>query len=60
MTTEYYLNFTERYGMEPWETRSGPMTGLRDMGDGRESIMSVPNYNTPVENLEYKDLLTNT
>ena len=36
------------------------MTGLRDMGDGRESIMSVPNYNTPVENLEYKDLLTNT
>jgi hypothetical protein len=28
------------------------------MGDGRKSLMPVPNYNTPVKDLTYKDLLT--
>ena len=30
------------------------------MGDGRESLIPAPNYNTPVKDLTYKDLLTNT
>jgi hypothetical protein len=30
------------------------------MGDGRESLMPVPNFNTPVKDLVYKDLLTRT
>ena len=30
------------------------------MGDGRESLMSDTNYNTPVKDLTYKDLLTST
>jgi len=28
------------------------------MGDGRESLMPAPNYNSPVKELAYKDLLT--
>jgi hypothetical protein len=28
------------------------------MGDGRESLMPDPNYNSPVKDLVYKDLLT--
>ncbi len=28
------------------------------MGDGRESLIPVPNYNSPVKELAYKDLLT--
>ena len=30
------------------------------MGVARESLLSAPNYNTPVKDLTYKDLLTNT
>jgi hypothetical protein len=30
------------------------------MEDGRESLIPDPNYNTPVKDLSYKDLLTNT
>ena len=30
------------------------------MGDATESLFPAPNYNTPVKDLEYKDLLTNT
>jgi hypothetical protein len=30
------------------------------MGDARETLLSVPNYNTPVKDLAYKDLLTST
>ena len=29
------------------------------MGDATESLLPAPNYNTPVKDLEYKDLLTN-
>jgi hypothetical protein len=32
----------------------------KKMGDGRESLMSDTNYNTPVKDLTYKDLLTTT
>jgi hypothetical protein len=35
------------------------LTGQKD-GDGRESLMTAPNYNTPVKDLVYKDLLTRT
>jgi hypothetical protein len=30
------------------------------MGDGRESLVPGPNFNRPVKDLVYKDLLTNT
>ena len=30
------------------------------MGDPGESLLTVPNYNTPVKDLTYKDLLTRT
>jgi hypothetical protein len=30
------------------------------MGDVRESLLPIPNYNTPVKDLTYKDLLTST
>ena len=30
------------------------------MGDATESLLPAPNYNTPVKDLEYKDLLTST
>ena len=30
------------------------------MGDGTESFLYVPKYNTPVKDLSYKDLLTST
>ncbi len=29
------------------------------MGDGRESLLPVPNYNTPDNDMVYKDLLPN-
>jgi hypothetical protein len=34
--------------------------GIREMGDTRESLLPAPNYNRPVKNLVYKDLLTIT
>jgi len=34
--------------------------GVTQMGDATESLLLAPNYNTPVKDLEYKDLLTNT
>jgi hypothetical protein len=34
--------------------------GVREMGDTRESLFPVQNYNTPVKDLTYKDLLTST
>jgi hypothetical protein len=34
--------------------------GVGEMGDARESLLPVPNYNTPVKVLSYKDLLTST
>jgi hypothetical protein len=30
------------------------------MGDATESLLPAPSYNTPVKDLEYKDLLTST
>jgi hypothetical protein len=33
---------------------------VREMGDPRESLLPTPNYNTPVKDLTYKDLLTIT
>ncbi len=33
---------------------------VRKMGDGRESLVPRPNFNRPVKDLVYKDLLTNT
>ena len=33
---------------------------VRKMGDGRESLVLDPNFNRPVEDLVYKDLLTST
>ncbi len=32
--------------------------GVREMWDARESLLPAPNYNTPVKDLTYKDLLT--
>ena len=34
--------------------------GVREMWDARESLLPAPNYNTPVKDLTYKDLLTST
>jgi hypothetical protein len=34
--------------------------GIREMGDARDSLLPAPNYNRPVKNLVYKDLLTIT
>ena len=34
--------------------------GVREMGDVRETPSPAPNYNTPVKDLSYKDLLTST
>ena len=34
--------------------------GVREMGDVSETPPTVPNYNTPVTDLTYKDLLTST
>ncbi len=34
--------------------------GVREMWDARESLFPAPNYNTPVKDLTYKDLLTST
>ena len=34
--------------------------GLREMGDAKEFLLPAPNYNTPVKDLAYKDLLTST
>jgi hypothetical protein len=34
--------------------------GVREMGDVREFLLPVPNYNRPVKDLVYKDLLTST
>ena len=34
--------------------------GVSQMGDATESLLPAPNYNTPVKDLEYKDLLTST
>ena len=34
--------------------------GVREMGDARETSSPAPNYNTPVKDLAYKDLLTST
>jgi hypothetical protein len=36
------------------------MISKKLMGNGRESLMTVTNYNTPVKDLTYKDLLTIT
>ncbi len=33
---------------------------VREMWDVRESLLTDPNYNTPVKDLMYKDLLTRT
>ena len=34
--------------------------GVREMVDAREYPLTTPNYNTPVKDLKYKDLLTRT
>ena len=34
--------------------------GVWEMWDARESLLPAPNYNTPVKDLTYKDLLTST
>ena len=36
------------------------LPGVRKMGDGRESLVPDPNFNRPVKDLVYKDLLTST
>jgi hypothetical protein len=42
------------------KTRSSRDGGCQrvPMGDARESLLTAPNYNTPVKDLEYNDLLT--
>jgi hypothetical protein len=45
-------------GLEPGLIQD--CSGVREMGNGRESLIPAQNYNTPVKDLEYKDLLTNT
>ncbi len=40
--------------------RDSPGPRVREMGDAREYPLSTPNYNTPVKDLSYKDLLTST
>ena len=36
------------------------MSGVTKMGDGREFLIPDPNFNRPVKDLVYKDLLTST
>jgi hypothetical protein len=43
-----------------WKNTLQGFPGVREMGDVRESLLPVPNYNRPVKDLVYKDLLTNT
>jgi hypothetical protein len=43
-----------------WKNTPQGFLGVREMGDARDSLLPVPNYNTPVKDLAYKDLLTNT
>ena len=43
-----------------FETPSQGSPWVREMGDATESLLPAPNYNTPVKDLEYKDLLTST
>jgi hypothetical protein len=40
--------------------RSQGFPGVREMEDAREYLLPAPNYNTPVKDLVYKDLLTST
>jgi hypothetical protein len=41
-----------------WKNTLQGFPEVREMGDARESLLSDPNYNRPVKDLVYKDLLT--
>jgi hypothetical protein len=40
-----------------WKNTLQGFPGVREMGDTRESLFPVTNYNTPVRDLTCKDLL---
>jgi hypothetical protein len=42
-----------------WKNTLQVFPGVREMGDPRESLLTVKNYNRPVKDLVRKDLLTN-
>ena len=43
-----------------WQNTLQGFPGVRETDNARKSLLPVPNYNTPVKDLTYKDLLTNT